>query len=80
MKRNNKLDTFVKHSGDDNTFILLITVGISILIVELASNVLGLSNTGDLTAEGGFRLICVFLFAFNIWSCYYNIKNEDVDE
>lgn len=80
MKRNNKLDTFVKHSGDDNTFILLITVGISFLIVELASNVLGLPNTGELTAAGGLKLIFVFLVVFNIWSWYYNIKKEDVDE
>lgn len=71
MKRNNKLDTFVKHSGDDSTLILLISVGISVLIVELINDLIGF--TGNLTVAGGIMLIIIFSYSFIIWSWYYQV-------
>lgn len=78
-KRSQKLDTFIKHSGYDGTFILVVSVGISALIVHLFCSMLGMPTTGELTVLGGLRFVLGFLLALNIWTVYYNIKNEDCE-
>ena len=78
-KKSQKQETFEKYSGEDNIFILLISVGISFLIIEMGVRLLELSINEDLSALGGTKVLIMFFIVFIIWTFYYHIKNKDVD-
>ena len=78
-KKSQKQETFEKYSGEDDTFILILSASISFLIIELSVRLLELSNTEDLSTLGGTKVLIMFFIVFNIWTFYYHIKNKDVD-
>ena len=77
IKKSQKQETFEKYSGEEDTFILLLSVGISFLIIEMSVRLLELSNTEDLSTLGGIKVFIMFLMVFIIWTIYYSIKNGD---
>ena len=78
-KKSQKQETFEKYSGEDDTFILLVSVGISFLIIEMGVRLLELPGGEDLSALGGIKVLIMFFIVFIIWTFYYHIKNKDVD-
>lgn len=77
-KKSQKQETFEKYSGEDDTFILILSASISFLIIEIGVRLLELSNTEDLSALGGTKVLIMFFIVFIIWTAYFNIKNGDI--
>ena len=77
-KKSQKQETFEKYSGEDDTFILILSASISFLIIEISVRLLELSNTEDLSALGGTKVLIMFFIVFIIWTAYFNIKNGDI--
>lgn len=80
MKQESKrLRTFKKYSGDDESFIFLLSVGIAFLMVEISVKLLELSGTGELPALGGLKVIALLFITFIIWTSYFKVKNGDIE-
>ena len=79
IKKSQKQEMFEKYSGEDETFILLVSTGISFLLVDLSVRLLEVSSTYDLSALGGTKVLIMFFIVFIVWTAYYHIKNKDVD-
>lgn len=77
-KKSQKQETFEKYSGEDDTFILILSASISFLIIEISVRLLELSNTEDLSVLGGTKVLIMFFIVFIIWTAYFNIKNGDI--
>ncbi|MCK5012959.1 MAG: hypothetical protein KAS66_04000 [Candidatus Omnitrophica bacterium] len=77
-KKSQKQETFEKYSGDDETFILLVSTGISFLLVDLSVRLLEVSSTYNLSALGGTKVLIMFVLVFIIWTTYFNIKNGEI--
>lgn len=78
-KKSQRQETFEKYSGEDDTFILLLSAGISFLMIELSVRLLEVADHGDLSALGGTKVLILFFLLAIIWTIYYDIKNKDVD-